>query len=354
MGKWRALRAMVATLGSLGGSVIAMPGTVVGAAAVPGGINLIGAEFSIDQNGVAAGPQVYGEYWIYPTRENAYTQAAYYRQSGMRYARLPLRWERIQPKLGEDFDPAEASRLATAVSELASEGFSVIIDVHNYGRYWQDRIGSGAVTPAHFADLWRRLATSFKDKPTVVFGIMNEPFGFATEEWRSIAQAAVDAIRATDAGNLILVPGNAYSGASQWLENWYGTPNGPAMAHLRDPKDNMAFEVHQYLDGNQDGTGDVCTADGGTVLAAFTQWLRRNGRRGFLGEFGGSADPSCLAAIDRMLAYINANADVWVGWTVWADGPWWKWASYNVGPRPDGQNSPQMEVLKKHLPGATP
>ena len=79
---------------------------------------------------------------------------------------------------------------------------------------------------------------------------MNEPNEMPTELWRDDANAAISAIRATSATNLILVPGNAWTGAHSWNDNWYGTPNAIVMQTIVDPGNNYVIEVHQYLISN--------------------------------------------------------------------------------------------------------
>ena len=61
---------------------------------------------------------------------------------------------------------------------------------------------------------------------------------------------AIAAIRKAGASNLILVPGNGWTGASSWTQNWYGTTNATAMLNIKDPGNNFAFEAHQYLDAD--------------------------------------------------------------------------------------------------------
>ena len=84
------------------------------------------------------------------------------------------------------------------------------------------------------------------------------------------------------------------------------------------------------------------------MLKPFTQWARSNSRRGFLGEFGVSANPECLMLLDRLLRFMAENNDVWYGWTYWAGGAWWPKDYYtNVSPL-DGADRPQMKILEKH------
>jgi endoglucanase len=87
----------------------------------------------------------------------------------------------------------------------------------------------------------------------VIFGLMNEPHSMATELWLNNANAAIAAIRSTGAENLVLVPGNAWTGAHSWNSNWYGTPNSTVMLNITDSLNNYAYEVHQYLDSNSSG-----------------------------------------------------------------------------------------------------
>ena len=118
-----------------------------------------------------------------------------------------------------------------------------------------------------------------------------------------------------------------------------------------DPKNNYAFEVHQYLDGDFSGTSDQClsTTIGSDKLVDFTKWLKQNHQHGFLGEFSGGSNNTCYEAIDNMLSYIDSNTDVWLGWTYWAAGPWWPKQSTTILEPIDGKDRPQMAILQKHI-----
>ena len=76
--------------------------------------------------------------------------------------------------------------------------------------------------------------------------------------------------------------------------------------------------------------------------------FRQNNKRGFLGEFGSATDATSLAALDDILNYVDANSDVWLGWTYWAAGPWW--GNYFMSIEPEnGNDRLQMSVLLQHL-----
>lgn len=309
------------------------------------GVNLSSAEF-----GEHNLPGTHGTDYIYPDPAYTnYTTLDYYLAKGMTTFRLPFRWERLQPTRGAAFNAAELTRLRTTVNRIVSKGGYVMLDPHNYARYGAGVIG-GAIPYSDFADFWSRLAQEFKGSPRILFGLMNEPHSMPTEQWVNAANSAIQAIRATGATNLILVPGNAWTGAHSWSSSWYGTANSVAMLQVSDPGNNLAFEVHQYLDSDSSGTASTCVSStiGSQRMQNFTNWLRANGKRGFLGEVGGGRDSVCAAAIDNIIDHLEANADVYLGWTYWAGGPWW--GDYFMTLEPvSGVDRPQMDALESHL-----
>lgn len=324
------------------------------------GVNLAGAEFG------SRLPGTYNSDYTYPTA----AEINYFVGKGLNTFRVQFRWERLQPTLNTLLNSTELGRLDAVVTAATSAGAFVLLDPHNYARYWvggqpggtETLIGGVTVPNSAFADFWTRIANQYKSNSRVVFNLMNEPNTMPTEQWRDSAQAAINAIRATGATNLILVPGNAWTGAHSWLDNWYGTPNGSAMLSITDPGNNFAFDVHQYLDNDSSGTSStiVNATIGQQRLVNFTNWLHTNNRRGFLGEFavanstiGGSGGQIGDEAIHNMLNYIDANSDVWLGWTWWAAGPWWGNYMFTLEPTNLGQPSqadrPALGVLQQYL-----
>lgn len=294
---------------------------------------------------------VLGKDFVYPS----VASTAYYQAKGMNLMRVGFRWERLQPVLNGEFDAAELARLREFVDGTTARGLSVMLDPHNYAAYrgptGEKVLGTPEVPIAAFADFWRRLALQFKDNPRVLFGLVNEPHGLPTETWAAAAQAALDAIRATGATNLVSVPGNGWTGAWTWQQSWYGTPNAEVMDRVKDTAGRMVYEVHQYFDKDGSGTDPACVSPtiGVERLKAFTEWLRRHGRRAVLGEIGGGANPVCAQAVEGALAHLEANADVWAGWLWWAGGPLWGDYFMSLEPGADGREKPQMRWLQPHL-----
>ncbi len=305
------------------------------------GVNLASAEFG------SAIPGTIDKDYTYPGAADV----SYFASKGMTVIRLPFRWERLQRDLGGELDPEELGRIQGVVALAKAQGMVTILDPHNYARYQlagEERlIGDGTLTVEHFASFWLELAAHFKDEPSVVFGLMNEPHDIPSDAWLNAANAAIEAIRNTGAQQLVLVPGNHWTGAHSWMssDNW------ATMLGVVDPSNNFAYEVHQYLDANHSGGSEACTVlDGESVLGDFTNWLRQHGARGFLGEFGGGTSEDCKWGITSVLVHMENNADVWMGWTYWAGGPWWGDYFSSIAPNADGSDKPQMEWLSEHVP----
>ncbi len=309
------------------------------------GVNLSGAEL-----GSGSLPGREGTDYIYPDTATL----KYFAGHGMTVVRLPVLWERLQPTLGYALDIAELAHVDDTIARARALGLRVIVDIHDYGMWRGRAVGSAAVPRAAFAGFWALLARHFRTAPgagAVIFGLMNEPHDIEATAWAGDEQAAIDAIRQTGAGNLILVSGVGWDGAHNFLSgDGYGTPNALALAPLRDPGGNFAFEVHQYLDDAFSGTHADCLdpTRARQTLMPVTDWLRQQHARGFLGEFAATGDARCLASLNAMLDVLDKNHDVWMGWTYWAGGPWWGNYMFSVQPR-NGSDRPQMGVLLRHL-----
>ncbi|MBO9716384.1 MAG: glycoside hydrolase family 5 protein [Pseudoxanthomonas sp.] len=312
------------------------------------GVNLAGAEFNSGKR-----PGVLNKDYTYP----AASDFGYFAGKGMNIVRLPVLWERLQPAAKGELDATQLALVKKAIGQAEAQGQHVILDVHNYAKYQGARIGSEGVPVDVLVDLWQRLATEFKDDDAVMFGLMNEPNAIGAGEWAGAAQAAIEAIRAAGANNLILAPGTAWTGAHSWASSGYGgTSNATALQGLRDPANRTVVEVHQYLDADYSGTSADCASPtiGVDKLRGFTEWLRQQGRQGFLAEFGAGPGEVCQQAVDNMLGFIEQNGDVWLGWTWWAAGGWWKPDyPFNVQPGKDGSEKPSIALLERHARAAT-
>jgi len=336
------LRRLVVLLGALAAIALVTPVTAascVGNVALKG-VNLAGAEF----NGKRL-PGVLNKDYVYPDK----AAFDHFAALGMNTVRLPVRWERLQPQLNGELDAAETEQISAAVASARANGMCLIIDIHNYGMYQGDPVGSANVPLTAFVDLWQRLASRFSDADGLALGLMNEPFKLPIEQWAGIAQMTVNAVRKAGAKHLFVVSGGRWSGVHEWQKSFGTTSNAMAFAGFQDPLKRTLIEVHQYADRNHSGTGKTCVpaADLTPMFDAISQWAKLNGQKLFLAEFGTPADPACLEVLDAMLGKMQ-DTQVWRGWTYWAAGKWWGAYPLSIEPR-NGQDAAQTAVLKKYL-----
>ncbi|WP_196804845.1 glycoside hydrolase family 5 protein [Methylopila sp. M107] len=306
------------------------------------GVNISGAEFG----------QTPGR----PNFDYAYPGADAFKRlaaNGGTSVRLPFRWERLQPAPNKPFDKDELARLDGAVKDANEAGLIVVVDPHDYAYYKGKQVGSADVPVANFVDLWKRLAGHFKGNPRTVFSLMNEPYDVRAADWSKTAQAAVDAIRKSGALQLIIVPGTAYTGAHSWSSELAVGRNDVEMAKVSDPLNRMAYDFHQYLDGDFSGRTADCPGAERALKAIddVTAWLKAGGRRGYLGEFAVSERPECVAAMKTMVTKMNDAPNAWIGWAAWGAGGWWpKDYVFNLEPTDAGER-PQMAALKSLMAG---
>lgn len=310
------------------------------------GVNLAAAEFGKEGE--------LGKKYVYPNDK----EFQYFAGKGFKIVRIPFKWERVQPELRGEFDPANIAEIDRCVTQANAAGLVVLLDVHNYGGRkvpGQEKgvaIGMDpALTKEDFNDLWVRFSNRYKGNPMVWFGLMNEPHKVPAKINAENMQAVVNAIRATGATNKILVPGTSYTGAHSWIKSG----NAESFNNFKDSGNNFAFEVHQYLDKDSSGTHPQSVPGAGTkTMAAFTAWAKQHHYKAFLGEFGWAIDPASQKEGDDILSFMDRNKDVFIGYSYWAAGPWWP-GTYMYTVEPEGLkvgtpvDRPQMSVLTKHL-----
>ncbi|KAG8744341.1 hypothetical protein FRC10_010321 [Ceratobasidium sp. 414] len=262
----------------------------------------------------------------------------YFMSKGMNTFRIPFMVERLVPPangLTGAFDATYFNSLKTTVEYITGKGGYAAIDPHNYMRY----NGSVITSTTDFAKFWTNLSSQFKSNSHVIFDIMNEPHDMDPSVVFALNQAAVNAIRAAGATTqLILVEGTSWTGA--WT--WVSSGNGDAFKALKDPYNNVAIEMHQYLNSDGSGADPVCVSStiAAERLAAATQWLKETGMKGFLGEIGAASNDVCIAAVWGGMCAMQQSG-VWVGALWWAAGPWWGNTFMSIEP-PTGAAVAQM------------
>lgn len=313
---------------------------------IPFGVNLAGAEFFHHKmNGVG---HLNKDYFYPSTKE-----LDYWAKKGMKLIRLPFKWERIQHEANGPLNMDEVNCIKDFIFEANRRGMKVLLDMHNYGRRnynGKNRIIGDSLPTSYFAHVWAILSQQFKDCEGLYgYGLCNEPHDMATGvTWKSIAQEAIDSIRKYDRLTTIVVGGNHWSSAERWQTV------SDDLKNLTDPSDNLVFEAHCYFD--HDGSGiyrkgydeeGAYPTVGIDRVRPFVDWLQRNHKRGFVGEYGVPGNDSrWLECLDLFLAFLTENG---VNGTYWAAGS--RWNKYILGVHPVdnySKDQPQTAILTKY------
>jgi len=275
------------------------------------GVNESGAEF-----GNTAWPGVLGTDYTFP----APSSIDYFVGKGFNFFRVPFLMERLVPPatgITGPFNSAYLGNLTATINYITGKGAFAALDPHNYMIYDNAAISNTAA----FQTFWTNLAGQFKSNSRVIFDVMNEPNGIPASTAFALNQAAVNGIRASGATTqLILVEGTSWTGA--WT--WVSSGNSAVFGAIKDPNNNVAIEMHQYLDSDGSGTNATCVSPtiGVERLQAATAWLQANNMKGFLGEIGAGNNAACISAVSGALCSMQQSG-VWIGASWWAAGPWW-------------------------------
>ena len=323
------------------------------------GTNLSGMEWAKPglRHGLSSAPNIH---FTVPRKADV----AYLASCGFNQNRLPIQWELLQPMLSNiqasavakkligdpgSFHAGYASYITGLLDAHAESGIRCIIDLHNYARYQDFKyqadgsvvglkaapdtllrpyttdksqlqvrifaLAEGAsLTPAQFADFWRRAASLWKGHPGLGgYGLMNEPHelperGGIVENTKGredlmilpvFMQAAIDAIRAIDKTTPIYVAGNEWGGAGS-----IGTKNpGYPLSGS-----GLVYEVHAYLDRRSSGSAfdweteasqkktggfqvaPISSVTGRDRIQVAVDWAKAKGVKIALGEIGMPVD----------------------------------------------------------------
>lgn len=304
------------------------------------GVNQAGAEF-----GSHVIPGLLHTHYIWP----APSSIDYFVKEGFNTFRIPFQQERLSPPatgLTGPFDSAYLGGLRETVDYVTkSKDSYAVIEPHNFMIY----NGSFITDTEEFATWWFNLATEFKDNDKVIFDIMNEPHTQTAKVVFDLNQAALNAIREAGATTqLILVEGTAWTGAWSWT-GW--SNNSLYFGDIKDPYNNTAIQMHQYLDSDGSGTSTVCVSPtiGAERISTATEWLKEHNLKGFLGEMGAGSNPDCISAVSGALCHMQ-QSDVWIGFAWWAAGPWWGNYFQSIEP-PNGPALAEMypKAIKPYL-----
>lgn len=271
---------------------------------------------------------------------------AYFAKKNQKIVRIPFRWERLQPKKYGALSSKDLEGLKEMVNAATLAHQRVILDLHNYGRYYETPLTVSSAP--ELSDVWRRLALEFKNNPTIYgYELMNEPHDLPEggEGWAEIVQAVTTEIRKVDTQTTLIIPGYGWQNAHRWPEN------NPTLL-VQDPSNKVLYAAHQYFDA--DYTGSYKERYGSNVspqrtiqdTEVFLHWLTEKNVHGIFTEFGSPSSKEWLGILDAFMAHISQSDRV-IGAIYWGAGPWWGEYILSVHPLKN-IDQPQMKILEKY------
>src|SRR5690606_24639666 len=94
--------------------------------------------------------------YIYPTSSELAQLASF----GVNTVRLPIRWERIRPEMDGALSSSELGQITASYESAKAHGICLIIDLHNYARYYGESLADNAQLKTAFATTWLALAAA--------------------------------------------------------------------------------------------------------------------------------------------------------------------------------------------------
>ncbi|KAI1355153.1 glycoside hydrolase family 5 protein [Xylaria sp. FL0043] len=290
------------------------------------GVNIAGFDFGCGTDGTCDTSKVVPPLSALGGPDGQGQMSHFVNDKSMNIFRLPVGWQfLLNNQLGGTLDSNNSGQYDQLVKACLGTGASCIVDIHNYARWNGQIVGQGGPTDDQFANVWSQLATKYASEEKVIFGLMNEPHDMPDiNTWAKSVQAAVTAIRQAEtaaggSAHMILIPGTDYTSAATFPTN-----SGPALLSIVNPDNTstgLVFDVHKYSDSDNSGTHTECTTDNiSSAFAPLADWLRTNKRQALNTEMGGGNTASCEQYICDQIAYVNQNADVYLGYVGWAAG----------------------------------
>ncbi|KAK6842537.1 glycoside hydrolase family 5 protein [Apiospora arundinis] len=284
------------------------------------GVNIAGFDFGCETSGTCDVSKAYPPLSSLGGADGEGQMQHFVKDDKMNIFRLPVGWQYLlNNKLGGSLDQTNAGKYDQLVQACLKTGATCVIDIHNYARWNGQIVGQGGPSNDQFANLWSQLAKKYASQSKLIFGLMNEPHDLDMTKWAASAQAAVTAIRNAGAKQTILLPGTDYTSAGTFPKN-----SGPALLGVKNPDGSttgLVFDVHKYLDSDNSGTHTECVKNNiDEAFAPLADWLRTNKRQALNTETGGGNTASCQKYLCEQIAFVNKNADVFLGYVGWSAG----------------------------------
>lgn len=249
--------------------------------------------------------------------------------------RLQVRQERLQSTFYATINNTSNAggptnyynNMLSYVAAANAKGIIVVICPHNFNEFYNGDgagiygiLGDTNFPVAAMADFWYQMGLLFRHNPLVWFNLTNEPrFEKSCSTVAGYWNTIIAKIRESGFAGRIVCPSTGYCGAI----NWVSEGAGAAMSTLKDPCNNIVWEVHNY--GDTSGSGSPADHVNTTILRTrltdVVNDCRKYKFKLMVGETNyNEGGANATASFTDQMAYIDQNRDVIVACTQWAMG----------------------------------
>ncbi|EFM08495.1 glycoside hydrolase family 5 [Paenibacillus curdlanolyticus YK9] len=261
---------------------------------------------------------------------------------GLNFIRVPIYWENMMNRDGTmKSDAYSFAKLDWLVASAQSRGLYVLLDLHgtpgnlngwqSSGREGVNELWSNTTYQNWTVQIWQRLATHFKDNPTIAgYDLLNEPV--SNNSSLSISQMydrLYKAVRAIDPDHMIYVEAFGY---------WNNIVSPSTYGWT-----NVVYEVHSY-----DWNDTNYTSQSNSINQWFTDmiWHQNNWNVPvYTGEF------TLFTHNDLWEKWLSGLDALDVSWTNWSykvtSGGNWGLYQNNTNPYPDVNNDSVATIQSK-------
>jgi len=198
--------------------------------------------------------------------------------------RLPFNQEWIMT------DEAYNERLDEVIGWIKNNGAYVILDLQ-----WKNTTEKIPRIPdSEAVEMWKKLATRYKDDPAILYDIHNEAHDISFEEWRARAIEIIEGIRSVHPNSLVLVSGLDWA---KEIGVWARNPLS---------YENVVYSFHIYPWFSNANQFDALIGDYSDQIPIF------------VGEFGGYGENINWGK--QLISYLDEKTLGWTAWS-WVDDP---------------------------------
>ena len=237
-----------------------------------------------------------------------------YVDAGFTNVRIPVRWdEHTADQVPYAIDDAWLDRVEEVVDWGLDRGLYVVLNGHHED--WLKEDYANAALRARYDSIWVQISERFQDKSdSLLFEIINEPFGLTVAEVDDLNARTLDIIRETNPDRLVIFGGNQYANAEELVQA--AVPADDYLIGYFHSYDPWSFAGEGI--GTWGTEADYAALD--DKFGRVAEWSATNGVPVHLSEFGAVRQADYNSRMRYYAAYVEAALRYGFAFSVWDDG----------------------------------